>query len=370
MNVQIAEDTLGLEDASARLAQLEQSEAADVNAIAPNQEQRETPAEAGGGGPAAAAADKNAQNPPEKKTDTPAAPDAKAPEAAKPQDNQNGKPADQAAADKKSPYAKSQERLEKTWDSVNKRKGELDARDQQMQQREHELQQREENFRRQTEESQTQYKPEEVQAAAQRKLDRAKELSLQADGLESQAEKLKDDGKYEEAAQARAEAKKLRKQANKEEGNAEDLQAHAEQLRKNPPASFAQREQAVEKQRKEWTTKAATDFPDLAKKDSPLQQKVAQTLNELWNTDRTLASHPQIIYHVTRLAAAETAAARVPDLEKQLGELKAKVQDYEKLTSPGSGGAAQRIDTANQPKNDADERAELGQLAEAVGAFR
>jgi chromosome segregation ATPase len=381
MSVLLAPNTPGLEEASARLAELERADTAEATAPV-QQEQREPAADAGGSGPAAAGATQDNQDPNAQKTDTPADADTaagKKPEADKAAEDKDnnleaGKGGDKKPADQtdkgKSAYAKSQERLEKTWDNVNKRKTELDTREQQVAEKQRQLEQREEQFRRQTEESQTQYKPEDVEKAAGQKLERAKALNERADGLEAKAKKLDDDGKYQDAARLNDEAKKLRKQANKEEGNAEDLKAHAEDLRKNPPASFAEREKKTEVQRKEWTLKAAQDFPELGKQGSELQKAVGAALNQLWQTDRVLASHPQIIYHVTRLTAAETAAARVPALEKQLGELTAKVQDYEKLTSPGGPGAAQRVDTSAQPKTDADERAELGDMAASMGAFR
>lgn len=372
MSVLLDVNTPGLEDASARLAELEASDSAAA-AAAPEQEQREPAAP-----PAAAAPKDETQNPASKQTDTPAATD-KAPGDKPAAETEAGKKSDEppkpgeakpGEGDTKSKFAKSQERLEKTWENVKKRKGEIEAKEQQLTQREQQLREREESFKRQAEESQAQHKPEEVENAAKAKYDRAKALNERAEGLEAKAKKLEDDGKYTEAADAMRDAKALRKQANKEEGNADDLKAYAEQLRKNPPPSMVEREAKTEAQRKEWTMKAAQDFPELGKKDSELQKSVAAHLNALWQQDRALASHPQIIYHVTRLAAAETAAARVPGLEKQLGEYKAKVQELEKLTAPAAPGSAQRPGEVKTTKTDEEERAELGELAAAVGDIR
>lgn len=370
MSVLLANDMPGLEDASARLMTLE---SAEQTAQSSKSAATSTTAEAKpeiAADLAAAGGKQETQPPVSKSNDTPAAadPNAGKPAADTKTDNQ---PKDGAKPDAKSNYAKSQERLERTWDNVNKRKTELETREQQLTQREQQLQQREASLKQQAEQAQQpQHKPEDFERAAQLKLSKAQALHQQADGIEARAKKLQDDGKYTDAARAEDEAKAIRKKAYQEEGNAEDLKAHAGELRKNPPATMAQRDAQVETQRKEWTLKAAKDFPDLAKADSSLQKNVAQSLNNLWNTDRALASHPQIIYYVTQLESAKAAAARVPGMEKELGELRAKVKDYEALTAPGGEGAAQRQAAGDQPKTEAEERAELGQMAEQVGTFR
>lgn len=376
MSVLLADNMPGLEDASARLAELEASNPVETPAPSKDQAQRDEAADL-----AAAAAKGTTQNPTDKTTDTPAAPEAPANADTNKNNLEAGKPGDKAAADKaaseaakaeaaKSNYAKSQERLEKTWDNVNKRKTELETRDQQLTQREQQLKQREEQIRQQAEQSQAQYKPEDYERSAGTKLDRAKGLHQQADGLEAKVKQLEDDGKYTEAAKLTAEAKDLRKRAYKEEGNAEDLKSHAEQLRRNPPPSMAQRDAEAVRQRKEWTLKAAQEFPEMAKENSDLQKRVAQTLNALWNEDRNLGSNPRIIYYVTKLEAAQTAAARVPALEKQLGELKAKVQEYEKLTAPGGESAVQKLAAADTAKTDEEEHRDLRETAAAMGNIR
>jgi hypothetical protein len=370
----LLDPNMPLEGAEERLAELEASDTAGAAEAVSTQGQRESGADRAG-----AETEGEAQNPISEQTDTPAAAEpgktadpaakTKSPEekadAAKPEE----KPADQTR-DPKGRYAASRERLEKTWDSVNKRKGELDTREQQLAERENTLKQQQTDWESQRQQSQAQHKPEDYDRAAASKAERAKGLHLQADGLEAKAQKMEDDGKYADAADLRNQAKAARKAANKEEGNAEDLRAHAESLRKNPPPSAKQLEEKLEAQRKEWMGKAAAAFPDLAKKDSPLQKAVVQHLNALWQQDRQLAANPAMIYHVTRYAAAEAAAARVPDLEKKLGQLEAKVKEYEQLTSPGGPGAAQRPPSGKVPATDDEERAELREMASGLNGIR
>lgn len=368
------------EEAASRLAELEKSEASTDPGDIPGQPiQREDGTTTRAGGKPEA----KAQTPAETKTDTPAAPEtpAKADKSAeaKSQDEANkGKTPEQLdaekkaaeAQDKRTRYAKNQERLERTWDNVNKRKTELDTREQQLTQREQQLTQRQTDLDRKAQQSQAQYKPEDYEQAARGKMERAKGLHLQADGLDAKAKKAEDDGDYKEAARLSDQAKGIRKAANKEEGNAEDLQAHAEQLRKNPPPSAQQLEAKTAEMQKAWMMKAAQEHPELAVKDSALQKDVAARLSHLHQTDRELASHPSIVYYVTKMSAAETAAARVPVMEKELGELRTKVKELEGLTAPGGEGSVQRPSTDDKPKSDEEERAELGQLAAEVGGFR
>lgn len=364
----------GLDAAAERLAQLEASDTGEMPNLPAQQEQRED----GSVQRAGAGKGTDAQAQKTETTDTRA-------EAAKPKTEDEGskiedvkkpdaggKPDEGTKAEEpaKSRYAKSQERLAKTWDEVNKRKDQLSAQQQQLQQREQEIARREQDFEtRRKQASQPQYKPEDYERASQARADRARALHQQADGIEAAAQKAEDAGDYTKAAGLREQAKHVRRGAYKEEGNAEDLKAHADNLRRNPPPTPEAEDQKLEAARKEWTQKAAVDFPDLVKKDSELQKAVAQHLNHLWNTDRALASHPQIIYHATRLAAAETAAARVPALQKELGELKAKLKDLEETTAPASTASAQRVATGG-PKGDDEERAELQQLAQEMGSLR
>ena len=133
----------------------------------------------------------------------------------------------------KTRYAKAQERLEKTWESVNKRKGELDAQAQQLEHQRLALERDQAQFeavRRQAD--QPSATPEQaLQAAQLRRRD--------ADALSMQAKRAEDAGRFDES-------QRLNKQAEKAESLAEEMADYAEQLRKNPPASMQQRQQQFE----------------------------------------------------------------------------------------------------------------------------
>jgi hypothetical protein len=256
-------------------------------------------------------------------------------------------------------YAKAQERLEKTWEGVNKRKGDLDAQAQQLEQQRQTLERDRAQFeavRRQAE--QPQATPEQaVQAAQARRRD--------ADALRMQAKRADDAGRFDEA-------QRLNKQADKAESLADELGSYAEELRKNPPVSMQQRQQQFEQARKQWTMEACNAFPDLAKNGSRLQQVVAQHLDAMAKQDPQLLVHPSLIYHVARLADAQTrvadlqsVAARVPVLEKEAESLRARIKELEAETTPAGNGGVSRL---GEPARD--DYASLRQSAAELGHER
>jgi hypothetical protein len=289
--------------------------------------------------------------------------DAGAQAADKPAAGQGAEGAE-AGLEGKSRYAKARERLEKTWTSVNARKAELDSQAAALdQQRAEVVRQRAEldAIKRQAE--QPQHAPEDILRASQQK-------RRDADALRMQAKRAEDAGNLQEQA-------RLTKLADRAEMTADDLAQWAEQVRRNPPAGFAERAAQFEQQRKSWTLEAAKAFPDLVQQNSPFQQTVAGHLNALARQDPALLAHPSVIYHVCRLTAAEAAArqhqaqsqaaaARVSSLEKELGELKAKVKEYETLTAPGGSTTVAKLGGPSA----GDEEAELERMAREMVMLR
>ncbi len=105
-----------------------------------------------------------------------------------------------------------------------------------------------------------------------------------------------------------------------------------------------QRNQKIEAEKREWTIKAARENPDLAKDGSEFQTAVARKLQELQTQTPTLLRDPRSIYFVTKLVAAETAAAGVPGLKEKLGQMEARVKELEALTGPNpAGGVAPNL---------------------------
>ena len=266
----------------------------------------------------------------------------------------------EAKADEKSRYAKSQERLNKTWDGVNSEKAAIAADRAKIEADRVEFSRKQAEFQAiQKQSEQPQYKPEDYVQAASNK----RQL---ADHQRAEASRLENDGKY-------SEAERMTKQAEKSDALSEDLAEHAENLRKNPPKGFTEHAKQFEQARQHYTVEAAKVWPELAQEGSPFQRAVAGHLNDLAKSDPQLMVHPSVIYHVSRLTAAEMQAqaykadaARVPVLTKELGELKAKVQELQALTTPGGSTSVARLGSPST----ADGEAELERMAREVGMLR
>jgi len=259
----------------------------------------------------------------------------------------------------KSRYAKSQERLTKTWETVNADKAAIAADKAKLETERAEFARKQAEFQAiQQSAAQPQFKPEDYQTAAQQK----RQL---ADHQRAQARRLEEAGQF-------AEAEKLVKLAAKNDALSEDLTEHAETLKKNPPAGFAQKEQQYQQAKQAWTVEAAKAFPELVQEGSSFQKTVAGHLNALAKSDPQLLANPSVIYHVARLTAAEAKAqslqadaARVPVLVKEAEELRAKIKELEALTTPAGAGSAARLG------NDAGDSLDtLRQEAEAIGSIR
>lgn len=354
MSVEINPEMPGLDEASRRLDAMmaEESAAAQPKptptaGTSAESEQR-----------AAQGKDQNAPTPEPLSTDTRATAE---PNAAADKSTE-AKPATEApkTEPEKSRYAKSQERLQKTWESVNAEKTRLEAEKAKLETERQEMARSRAEFealRKQTE--QPAYQPADYAAASQQK-------KALADHQRAEAERLETAGKFDEA-------EKLRKMALKNDALSEDLAEHAENLRKNPPPGLTERAKQLEQQKQTWTLEAAKAFPELAKEGSQFQQTVAYHLQELGKSDPALLAHPSVIYHVSRLTAAEQKVqqltadvARVPELEKELGELKAKVKEYEALTTPAGSTAIHKI---NGPSA-GDEEADLERMAREMVTLR
>jgi hypothetical protein len=269
----------------------------------------------------------------------------------------DGKPIDEAEAPAETPeqpgktrFEKAQERLPKSWKEFNAQKEETAKthaqREAQLAKRETELQQREANFDSQRREPTAQ----DYEAHAGR-------LLAASRAFEAEAKALEDKGDF-----PAAEAK--RRLAQRQELYAEDALKAAEDVRKNPPdAKALARQHKIDAERREWTIKAGIDFPELAKKDSPLLQATALILQ----SESELQGQPKGTYIAARIAAAELAAARVPDLEKRLASKEARVKDLEALTTPGGAGSPARVPPGDAPRSDAEQFAELQRMAESMG---
>ena len=320
MSVEIASDMIGLEQAS---AELDRMIAADAQSPKPEAGQPTDQSANAGADRAAQPATESTPTPETlSKTDTPATATEQKTPAEQPKD-------DKAKADKPEPsrYEKARLRQEKSWQELNLQKAEFKSQQESLAKERAQLEQ-------------------ERQAMAKAK------PSFSPEQYEEAAKRFEEQGKFDLADAAREKAA---------------------ELRKNPPAAVAARDQAqqqakaqaLEATRKEWWSKAAIDFPAVAKDGTP----EAGALKAFVKAEPEILESPKALYYAAQMVTAQSTAARVPELEKELGALRAKVKEYERLTAPSGPGSPAKL---GEPGNasDSQQLAELERMANEMGAIR
>jgi hypothetical protein len=240
-------------------------------------------------------------------------------------------------AKKQSDFAKNQERLDKTWKSVNERKAQLDTTEATLKQREQALTIKEQKIALEAAKAKSKFTPEQYEAASAAKANSIRQLELQAKGLEAQASEFDDSGLAGKAELARQQAQDIREQAAGEKYSAKQLKEMAENLRKNPDPTLAQHQAQLAQHKQHYLIEAAKKWPDLAKEGSEFQKKMTENLQAAAQQGLIAEENPVMFYHVARLVAAESEAARVPELVQKLGVAEAKVKELEALTAVGGG---------------------------------
>lgn len=270
---------------------------------------------------------------------------------AKPSETQEtSKQTETQTEEKGSAYKRSQDRLEKTWKAVNDRKVTLDTQESALKAREAQLAQREQQLTEKAAKADRKFSPEQYEQAAQTKINGLSQLEVQADGLQARAEKLEADGKYGEAERLKEQANALRAQATADKVLAQRMREYAQHLRQNPDPTAAQVQAKQQQALSHWTVEAAKAYPELAVKGSPFQVAVANALQDAAKSGLDVNEHPMLMFHAAKMVALQTAAERVPGLEKESAKLKNRVKELEGLTSPSGGQSAAQATT--QPKSD------------------
>ncbi len=348
--------TDGLDQADARLAEMEKAQAARQSPTKPKDSA--TPAAnraaANDTPPTVPSPDSKSNLPPPgdtagaDKTGTPSAADsdaAKKAEADKAFAEAAAKKKEEDAKAKASKYAQDRERRDKSWKEINaekeahaaKVKADQDATAAQRRQLEADRAQ----FQREQSQQQDAEKPEAYEYYAGQQ-------DQKVAALLTQAKQAEDAGDFDKA-------EKLREQANEHKVWAKSFRERAQKLRENPPAGPQQRQAATQAKIKEWMLKATTDFPDFAKANSDTQKEYVQFMQLVQQNYPQFAGIPELVYFAVeradlKLQAArhKTAADRVPALEKELGELKTKLTELEALTNPTPGGGSTNLPAAKE----------------------
>lgn len=305
---------IGLETASAELDRLMTADAAPANSPATTADPNPS---ASPDAQRAAQTDGTAAKPNSSSTDTPAATD---PQKGQQQQTQTTpKPGEEPPAKEPTRYEKARARQDNAWKQINDEKAAIKAERERLERERSEFSQRQQQ-------DAAQYTPDQYDQAAK---------------------KFEEQGKFDLADAARA---------------------RAAELRKNPPPTpqqqevLRQQQERHQAQMKEWWGKASVDYPDVAKSGTPANN----ALRTFLQAEPDAVRSPKGMYYAARLVTAETAAARVPAMEQELGALRAKVKELEALTGPGPTALpAQAGRTA--AKTEAEEFADLERLAMETG---
>lgn len=318
-DIEISADMPGMEDAVKRLDEMI---AADSNPVA---EESRKAAEEASSQDSVASVTIEPDHAAQQVTNDAAAPDKPVPADTQAAADKADDDKDQTSKETGTRYEKAKARQEKSWAELNRQKDEFKAQQLALEAERRKLADERTSWQKEREKAERRYKPEDYEKAA--------------DDWEAQ-------GKYDLAEAARDRAKQLRETP--------DVNAVADQS-----AKVAERE----KLQKEWYSKAAIDFPEVARNGSDQNAK----LKALLAAEPDVLNDPKGMYYASRLVAAETSAARVPVMEKELGELRAKVKELESNTMPSLPGSST---PAKPAMGNADEFARLEQMAREIGTFR
>ncbi|MDE2099808.1 MAG: hypothetical protein KGL39_21325 [Patescibacteria group bacterium] len=239
-------------------------------------------------------------------------------------------PADQGKGSK---YAQDLERRDRSWKALNTEKEAVAAErtklQQELEQGRRALQAERDQFLAEREQANAANSPERYEQWAQTQATKANQLKAAAQAAE-------DEGDFEKA-------EKLKAAADQAQAYERLARNQAAELRRNPPPTDKQREERQKALNKEWTLKAATDFPEFGKKASPVQAEAIQFLQYISKQLPHLARMPELVYFAAERAALKTAADRVPGLEKELTESKKRVAELEQLNNPTPTGGVQSL---------------------------
>lgn len=288
------------------------------------------------------------QPPETKPDDTLATTDPKAEEQPKPEGTEPKGIVDPKRDPKSGKFAKDFDRRVGSWKELNSRKEEhakLEA-----------------DLKRQVDEFQRQKVAFEKQQADARKATTKtpEHYEQEAANLERAAEAAEKRSDFDSADEMRAIARASKR--------------FAADLRANPPPpdpTVEQADKAFGDEQEKWGKKAAIDFPALQNKDGKLSPAMellkAMTTPGSDKFDQIVAeavkTSPAGLYYAGRLANAETVAARVPTLEKDLADARAEVKKLNGKLSVNGNGLA----TVQPSKPDA-RNVPLGNLGDELRA--
>lgn len=178
----------------------------------------------------------------------------------------------------------------------------------------------------------------------------ADDYRASAERWETEADKLEAEGEFEKADEKRNLARLALKQA--------------ETLAKQgtpPTKAETDHETKLRLAQKAALQRAREEMPELTQKGSPLNEAVVGLLR----ANPGLLDTAEGPYWAAKYAQAESQASRVPDLEAEVSEFKAKIKELEEATSVGgaSGPTAQPAQKAFEEMTLEEQERELAKMA-------
>lgn len=157
-----------------------------------------------------------------------------------------------------------------------------------------------------------------------------KQLEDHAKKYEDIADRLELNGDFDKADVARNTAATARVIAS------ERKQELAEQEAKQGKSQFWT-ETAFKAKQSEAFEKTKKEFPEMAYAASPLAQTVRSMMKDDPGVQELIDASPSAIYYATKHAHTAAIASRVPELEKQVQSLTAKIRELELKSTPING---------------------------------
>jgi len=299
--------------------------------------------------------------------DTPAAPDTR--QAAPQQRNTETTPAN-GDNGKGSAFKKDQERRDLSWKALNNEKAQVAAERQAIQTERVKLQQEQQQFQQRREgAAKTKLTPELYDQSAQQADKIVTDSALQLKGLKAMKAEYEQNGQYTEAAKIDQKIEEMQDAVSVAKYQAKQFRELAANMRANPDLTGDALQKRNQQHLQHYTLEAAKKWPQLAEANSEFQKATARAINVLRQSGLDENEFPVLRYFAAEHVSAQSAAARVPAMDKELVQLRARIKELETNSTPGGGTTAQpNLRPGTKPQTLEAEGESLKREAELRGA--
>ena len=270
--------------------------------------------------------------------------------------------------EKGSAYAKDQQRLTGTWKQVNEEKARVAAEKAAIQSERMKLQQEQQRVQQQQQSSRNKITAEQYDQLVSQRTESAGALNLQLKGLRAMQKQHEEAGEYKEAAKIDSQIEDMQRKAHVAEYEGDQFKQLAENARKNPDVTGKALEEQTKQHLAHYTVEACKKWPELGKSNSEFQKATAKAINVLRGSGLDENHYPVLRYFAAEHVAAQSAAARVPAMEKELAQANAELKELRAKMSPGGGPtAAANLRPASRPQTLEGEGEALAREAAQIG---